>query len=212
MVKVNGRKLTKVEEAVKYLWEQAENWLHFRFNRPDIYIQDIIEQTGVTRKYNKYSFIIPKKEADPERRGVMKTNFYLIVDKRYLLDAKKEQLLEMAGRASLEILFMVSGKVFKDSEEETQRYLHKYGLPIYGKFPHQGLELHQYSCSSCEQIITLQDRKLSKANNIAYDPKKLSSCCNAIIKYDGKLPFTNEECLKLAKFIKTGSGDTEGRS
>lgn len=201
MVKINGRKLSKSEEAVKYLWEQAENWLTYRFKRKDLHIQDIVEQTGLTRKYNKYSFVVPKKEEDPNHRGLMRTNFYLMVDKRYLLDANKEQLLEIAGRTALEIFFMVNGKKFKDTEEATKKALYKYGLPIYGKFPQQGLELHQYTCSSCDSIITLQERKIPKSRDIAYDPKKLTSCCNAIIKYDGKVAFTNEECQKLERFI-----------
>lgn len=195
------RKLTKTEQKVKYIWEQTENWLHFRFNRPDLYIHDIQEQTGLTKKYNKYSFVVPKKEADPNHKGLMRTNFYLFVDKRYMLDATKEQQLEIAGRASVEIMFMISGKRFKDSEIETKKMLYKYDLPIYGAFPHQGLTLHQYTCSSCERVITLRKRKYPKAKEIAYDPKKLTACCNAIIKYDGKLEFSNEDCQKLEKFI-----------
>lgn len=201
MVKVNGRKLTKTEEAVKYIWEQAENWLHFRFKRPDLHIHDIQEQVGVVKKYNKYAFIVPKREPHPIQRGAMVTNFYLVVDKRYLLDANKEQRLEIAGRSALEVLFMVSGKKFDDRNDETKAYLHKYGLPKYGNFPHQGLTLHQYTCSSCGNIITLQDKKIPKSQEIAYNPKKLSGCCNAIIKYDGKVDFTNEDCQKLEKFI-----------
>lgn len=203
MVKVNGRKLTKSEEAVKYIWEQTENWLHFRFKREDLLLHDIIEQTGVTKKYNKYSFVIPKKEPDTARPGFMRTNLYLIVDKRYMLDANKEQLLEIAGRTAMEIIFMVNGKKFKDNDEETKKALYTYGLPIYGNFPHQGLTLHQYTCSSCNKIITLQDRKIPQSRDIAYNPKKLSSCCNAIIKYDGRVEFSNEDCQKLEKFINT---------
>lgn len=201
MAKVNGRKLNKTDEAVKYIWEQAENWLHFRFKRPDLNIYDIREQTGIAKKFNKYAFIVPKQEPDPNRRGLMKTNFYLMIDKRYLLDANKEQRLEIAGRSASEIVFMVNGKKFNDRLRETQAFLYEYGLPHYGNFPHQGLMLHQYTCSSCEQVITLQDRKIPKSRDIAYDPKRLTSCCNAIIKYDGRLEYPNEECQKLEKFI-----------
>lgn len=197
------RKLTKTEKKVKYIWEQAENWLHFRFNRQDLHIHDIIEQTGVTRKYNKYAFIIPKREPDPNHRGLMRTNFYLILDKRYMLDANTEQQLEIAGRAASEIIFMVNRKYFSDRDKEVQAFLYKYGLPHYGNFPHQGLTLHQYTCSSCDGVITLQDRKIPKSRDIAYDPKRLTSCCNAIIKYDGKVEFSNEECQKLERFINS---------
>lgn len=197
------RKLTKSEQKVKYIWEQAENWLHFRFKRPDLFIHDIQEQTGITKKYNKYGFVVPKREPDPNHKGLMRTNFYLIIDKRYMLDATKEQQLEIAGRASVEILFMVNGKRFKDNDTESQKVLYQYGLPIYGNFPHQGLMLHQYTCSSCEKVITLQDRKIPKSKEIAYDPKKLSGCCNAIIKYDGNVEFSNEDCQKLEKLINS---------
>lgn len=203
VARVNGRKLSKTDEAVKYIWEQAENWLHYRFNKKNLHIHDIQEQTGIAKKYNKYSFVIPKREPDPNHRGLMRTNFYLIIDKRYLLDAKKEQLVEIAGRSAVEILFMVSGKKFKDNDKETMKVLYQYGLPIYGNFPHQGLTLHQYSCSECDSIITLQERKIPKSRDIAYNPKKLSSCCNAIIKYDGRVEFTNEECQKLEKYIQS---------
>lgn len=203
MARERKRKLNKTDKAVKYIWEQAENWLHFRFKRPDLFIYDIQEQTGVSKKFNKYAFIVPKQEPDPNRRGVNRTNFYLMIDKRYMLDANKEQMLEIAGRAALEIIFLVSGKKFSDRDKQTQAMLYKYGLPIYGNFPHQGLMLHQYTCSSCDNIITLQERKIPKSRDIAYDPKRLTSCCDAIIKYDGRVEFSNEECQKLERFINS---------
>lgn len=191
--------------AVKYVWEQTELWLEHRFKRPDLYITDVQEQTGVARKANKYSFIIPKRERVPNQGRLMRVNFYLVIDKRYLLDSNKEQHLEMAGRAAAEVLFMSKGQKFDDRDEVTANFLRQYGLPVYGGFPQQGLELHQYTCSECNNIIALTRRKIPKSKDIAYDPKKLSGCCNAIIKYDGKVEFTNEECQKYSKFINKDS-------
>lgn len=201
MAKVNGRKLNKTEVKVKYIWEQTEKWLKHRFNL-NTHINNVIEQTGVARKYNKYAFIVPTKEPDPNRRGLQRTVFNLVIDKRYMLDANKEQQLEIAGRAALEVMFMLNNKKFSDRDIETQKALYQYGLPRYGNFPHQGLTLHQYSCSECDQIITLRERKIPKSKDIAYNPNMLSSCCDAIIKYDGRVEYTNEECQKLARFIK----------
>lgn len=200
------RKLNKTERAVKYVWEQTELWLEHRFNRPDLFISDIQEQTGVARKTNKYSFIIPKRERVPNQGRLMQTNFYLVIDKRYLIDSNKEQRLEMAGRAAAEVLFMARGHKFDDREESTANFLRQYSLPVYGEFPQQGLELHQYTCSECDNLIALTERKIPKSRDIAYDPKKLSGCCSAIIKYDGKVEFTNEECHQYKQFINKERG------
>lgn len=201
MVNNNKRKLTKTEKAVKYVWEQTELWLEHRFKRPDLYITDIQEQTGVAKKTNKYSFIIPKRERVEGQRGLMQTNFYLVIDKRYLLDVNKEQMLEIAGRAAAEVFFIARGQKFDDRDEFTANFLANYDLPVYGEFPQQGLEIHQYTCSSCGNIIALTRKKIPKSRDIAYDPKKLSECCSAIIKYDGKVHYSNEEAQKFKKFI-----------
>lgn len=206
MARVNGRKLNKTESAVKYVWEQAELWLEHRFKRPDLYISDIQEQTGVARKTNKYSFIIPKRERVPNQGSLMQTNYYLVIDKRYLLDANKEQRLEIAGRAAAEVLFMARGQRFDDRDELTEKFLQQYALPTYGEFPQQGLELHQYTCSQCDNVIALTRRKIPKSRDIAYDPKKLSACCDAIIKYDGKVEYSNEECQQFKQFINKERG------
>lgn len=176
------KKLTKEEVAIKYIWEQIERWLLFRYRitRKVIVLADYIQRDGL---YSRVDY-----------RG---RDIYVTVDKGLLREGDKLEMLKVVGRSAVQIKFNIEGKDFNEEDEEVKEELTKYGLPVYGNIPQVGLKLRQYTCSKCDKIVRVSVRKVPKSEEFEYNPKKLTKCCHAVIKDDGWVHFTNQDAHRL---------------
>lgn len=184
------RKLSKRDQKIQYIWQQIESWLTHRFKLPIQIEVDV--KTGLLKQYKVYSLTI-----------FQNNQFYVYIDNRHLTQATKDDLLNIVGREALKIKYLAQGVAIKETDARYKKELQDYGLPYYDIFPQDGLALWEYRCIKCDKIITLSPKKLPKSANIIYNPKKLTDCCQAMIKEsDVKTQYTNEECQKWAGLLK----------
>lgn len=181
-------KLSAKDKKLQYIWQQIEYWLEYRFNKP-IKIE-VDTMTSLTSKYKVYSLTVMKQG-----------EFTVYVDNKHLLDAKNDDLLDIIGREAIRINFFSQGINIKETDEAYIAKLKEYHLPYYGIFPHDGMDLWEYTCLGCKRIIALTTKKIPDSKEFAYNPKKLTACCQKMIKEEGKRRFTNKECQSLQQII-----------
>ena len=178
------RKLSAKDKKIQYVWQQIEYWLEFRFSNP---IQIEVEaMTSLTSKYKVYSLTV-----------LQQGQFTVYIDNKHLLDAKNDDLLDIIGREAIRIDFFSKGINIKETDEAFKSKLKEFHLPYYSIFPHDGLDLWEYTCLGCKKIIALTVKKVPDSKEFAYNPKKLTACCQKMIKEEGKRRFTNKECQEL---------------
>lgn len=187
------RKLTAKEKKIQYVWQQIEFWLEFRFNNPILIEVDTM--TSLTRKHKVYSLTT-----------IQKGQIIVYIDNNYLLQAKTDDLLDIIGREAIRIDFFSKGINVKETDEAFIAKLKEYQLPYYSIFPQNGMDLWEYTCLGCKKIIALTVKKVPDSKEFAYNPKKLTSCCQKMIKEEGKRHFTNKECQELHHILQQKLG------
>lgn len=187
------RKLTAKEKKVQYVWQQIEFWLEFRFNNPILIEVDVM--TSLTRKHKVYSL-----------STIQKGQVIVYIDNSYLLTAKNDDLLDIIGREAIRIDYFSKGINIKETDAEYVAKLKEYQLPYYSVFPQDGMDLWEYTCLGCKKIIALTVKKIPDSKEFAYNPKKLTACCQKMVKEEGKRRFTNKECQELHHILQQKLG------
>lgn len=182
-------KLSKKNKKIQYIWQQIEYWLQYRFKTP---LQiEVDTQTGLTREYHIYSITTFKNN-----------QFVVKVDNKHLMEATKDDLLNIVGREAIRIYLFTKGINAKETDAEYKKLLHDFGLPNYGVLPHEGVDFYEYRCSQCNRLMGLSVKRVPKSKGITYNPKTLSDCCGAVIKEsDVKQHYSNQEAQKYYKLI-----------
>lgn len=175
------KKLPKKDKNIQYVWIQIENWLKHRFKTP--IMVEVFEKPNLTKKIHKYSVTL-----------LQKGKFNVYIDKRHLLRASKDDLLNIVGRESCRIYLMSQGINVRETTPEFKELVLSFGLPWYGVQPEEGMMLYEYRCINCNKIITVSPRKIPKSKKLTYNPLKVTECCGAMIKEsDDKHHYTNKE-------------------
>lgn len=184
-------RLTKLEKNLKYVWEQIENWLEYRFKMP--ILVEVYDKTGLVRQFHHYSIsrINPK--------GV----FEVFIEAKVLREGKKDELLNVIGREACRIYLMAKNRrMITETDPEFKELVISFELPWYGTMPEEGMDMYEYRCLGCNEIITATPKKIPKSKAITYNPKKVTECCGAMIKEsDEKHHYTNEELQKIQHLI-----------
>lgn len=184
------KKQDKVENNILYLEEQARRFLRheYRINyKVEIHGHKKIESEGY------YS------------RTIFERGKPIGIDVSYnvLASSGKETILKVTLREVVRIALWHMRKPYHDGSKEYEVELHKKGLPRYGTESHTGKELHTYTCSKCDRIYFLKDKKLPKSKDPTLQEVR-SSCCGERFMYKGKVNYSNEKLQRIARGLKKG--------
>lgn len=178
----------KVDNNIKYIWVQIENWLKHKYGKP---IQVEVYSSKELIKEHKYAKTVLEKGKPPK----------IYIDYHLLRKGNRKELLYAGCREAVRIGLLAHGYKINELSPEFRGELKKHGLPDYGGLPETGLSLHTYSCSDCGTIYSLKQNKMPKSKTIAYNREVLTKCCEAIIKEDGKVLYSNEELQKYKHLL-----------
>lgn len=181
--------LSKKDKKIQYVWQQIEYWLEYRLHTP---LQvEVVTRTGLVREHHVFSYTM-----------IQRGQFIVVIDQKHLMDAKTDDLLNIAGREAIRISFYSRGKNINENSPEFIEQLKRYGLPWYSNLPQEGMDLYEYTCLKCQKLIALTPKKLAASKEIAFNPKKLTECCGAMIREsEGKHHYTNYELQQLRDLV-----------
>lgn len=172
-------KQAKAEKNIKYAREQIERflWHEYRIKYPiEVYGHKRIEGEGF---FSKLEF----KDGKPSA---------IDISYNLLIGSKRERILLTSLREAVKIALWYRRKPYGEGDKEYETELKKYGLPRYGGLSQTGKELHTYSCSSCEKVFFLREKKLPKSKDVS-EQNIYTSCCKAKFQYAGKIHYTNKQ-------------------
>lgn len=178
----------KVDANRAYAWVQIENWLKTYYGKP---IK--VEVFSDKMLYKEYKFA--KTVFSPN----MPPKIY--IDYNLLKKGNKKEILYAACREAVRIGLLANGIKVTEIAPEFRSELKRHGLPDYGGLPETGYSFYTYSCIKCGKVYALKKFKIQESAGIVYNPKVLTSCCEYMIKEDGRVFYTNEELQKYSHLL-----------
>lgn len=183
-------KRSKVENNIIYLEEQVERFLKHEYRiryKVNVYGHKKIEREGY---YARTIFEKGKPVG-------------IDVSFQMLSKSGKETLLKVVLREAVRIALWNMRKPYRDGSKEYEIELRRKGLPSYGTVAHTGKELHTYSCSKCNRIYFLKERKLPKSKDPTIQEVH-TACCKVRFMYKGKVKYTNKKLQRIVGELKRG--------
>lgn len=192
MARNDGRlKLNKLEENLRYVWTQIENWLNHRF-KMGMQVE-VIEKKRMLKEFHQYSVSRMGGAGIP----------LVYIDEGYLRNAKKDELVDIAGREACRIYLMMQKRMMiNEVDPDFRKLVESFELPWYDSLPQDGMDMYEYRCIKCKKLITVSPKKLPASKNITYNPNITTDCCGAMIKEsDDKHHYTNLELRKIKHLL-----------
>lgn len=186
-------KMKPIDVNKKLAWEQIENWVKNYFNKD---IQVIVKESTTLWKEGRYA----------------KTEFgqtpVVYIDRKLLTGTNKKEVLFASCREAVRIGLWANKYPHSDLSKEYRTMLKKYQLPDYGGVAETGTKMYTYRCLKCKTVYYAKKKKLPPTQDISFNPKKLTGCCEAMFEDAGWVFYTNKELQELSKHLKVDLSET----
>lgn len=191
----------KVDDSIRYIWIQIENWLKNYYKAP---IQVEVRSSRDIYKEGRLAKTVFDGTKIPK----------VYIDYNLLKKGNKKEILYAGCREAVRIGLAYNKYPFSDTDIEFRAELKRHKLPDYAGLSETGTGLYTYRCTKCKKIymVRLRPMKHKEREYYCYNEYVRTECCNMMIEDAGRIMYNNEELQEIARKFKldiTKEGNVE---